>query len=347
MAIGISFLLLLAKAGEIKIGVNIPLTGSIKEYGIACLEGIKLALEKEKGIKLIIKDNEGKVKNASYVLKQLADEGVVVIIGPLISPSAVAVGIETKKFRIPIILPCATNTAITKVSDYMFRVCYTDKQQGEVLAKFIYQQLGVEKVKSIVDTTNIYSEGLGIYFKQKLESLSGEVEVVNWDGKRSLEEELKSSNNGVVFLPLYYKPVIDIIKTTKKLGLNIIFIGGDGLDSPELIATLKENFVRVYFSTHFTLKNGEDEFSRCYQKKYNRSPNAFSALGYDAGKFLLRGLINTKKLTREGVFEALQEIKFFEGVSGSFTYNEIDNNPRKIVYIVEVKEGNVSLIGGF
>lgn len=346
MILGVSFLLLLAKTGEIKVGISVPLKGSIKEYGVACLEGIKLALEKEKGIKLVIKDNEGKVKNASYVLKQLGDEGVVAIIGPLISPSAVVVGIEAKKFRIPIILPCATNTAITQVSDYVFRVCYTDKEQGEVLAKFVYQRLGVNRVTSIVDTTNIYSEGLGLYFKQEFENLSGEVEMISWDGKRELEEELKKSNNGVIFLPLYYKPVINIIKTTAKLGLNITFIGGDGLDSPELLSTLKEYLGRVYFSTHFYLQNEDNVFFKSYYQKYNHPPNAFSALGYDAGKFLLRGLITAKKLTNEGVFESLQRIKCFEGVSGSFTYDK-KGNPRKSVYIVEVKEGNLSLIGKF
>ena len=46
-----------------------------------------------------------------------------------------------QKYQIPLITPASTNERVTQVGDYIFRVCFIDPFQGEVLAKFAYNDL--------------------------------------------------------------------------------------------------------------------------------------------------------------------------------------------------------------
>ena len=49
------------------------------------------------------------------------------------------------------ITPASTNERVTEVGDYIFRVCFIDPFQGEVLAKFAYNDLKARKVAILKD----------------------------------------------------------------------------------------------------------------------------------------------------------------------------------------------------
>ncbi|MBI4722500.1 MAG: ABC transporter substrate-binding protein [Candidatus Stahlbacteria bacterium] len=213
----IYFLLLLAKSPAIKIGVQFPLSGPISDYGIYCLQGVKLAFSDHPEISLVVRDNEGKAEICTEILHEFAGMGVCAVIGPVISPNAIIVGLEATKFGIPIILPAATNTAVTKVSDFLFRVCYTDEQQAEAIAKFTFFTLKRSKVAIISDTSNIYSIGLALYFRYYFESIGGKAHIIKWNGTSNLSDTLQNLIGSTIFLPLYYKPASDIIKFVKEL----------------------------------------------------------------------------------------------------------------------------------
>jgi branched-chain amino acid transport system substrate-binding protein len=339
----LSFVFLLARPSGIRIGLHIPLSGPVADYGIYCLEGIKLAIKGHPEIELIIRDNEGKIGNTSSILRELVEEGVVGIIGPIISPSAVIAGIEAPKFGIPVILPAATNTAVTKVSDYLFRVCYTDKQQGEAIAKFTYYNMKEEEVIVIVDTSNIYSSGLALHFKSSFERIGGKTYMIEWDTQEDLTDTLRKLNKSTVFLPLYYKPAVSIIKSAHESNLNIIFIGADGLDTPELFKIMKEDTEKLYFSTHYFETEYGREFVDLYQKEYGRSPNAFAALGFDSAKLLLLAIQNAKGSTPKDILSSLSRVTIFEGVTGTFNYSG-RRDPVKSVFIVQLQKGKTTLV---
>lgn len=71
----ICFLLLLAKPPSIKIGVQFPLSGPISDYGVYCLQGVKLAFSTNPEITLIVRDNEGKAEKTTEILYEFAGMG--------------------------------------------------------------------------------------------------------------------------------------------------------------------------------------------------------------------------------------------------------------------------------
>lgn len=335
------FVFFLAKPPVIKIGVHLPLSGPIAEYGIHCLEGVKLAFANHPEIRLIIRDNEGKVENIPIILRELVEEeGIIAVIGPIISPNAVIAGLEATKFGIPIILPAATNTAVTKVSNYLFRTCYTDEQQAKAIANFTYHILGKKEVHIIVDTSNIYSGGLALYFKSEIEHAGGITHLFEWDGASDLTETL--TNNSTVFLPLYYKSAADIVKKARKEKLNITFIGADGLDTPELFKAMANDTQKLYFSTHY-FEGGTTDFTELYKKAYGGEPNAFSALGFDAARLIISAIEKAKDFTPSQVLHSLLNIESFQGVTGNFQYNG-KRDPIKTIFIVQLQNGKPSLL---
>ncbi len=337
------FALLLGKSTKIKIGVNFPLTGPLAAYGKHCLEGVELATINHPEIELIIKDNEGIAGNTVVILRKLAEEGALGVIGPLTSSNAILAGLEACELGIPLILPGATNTAVTKVSRFLFRGCYTDEQQGKALAKFAHSSLGKKEVNIIADTSNIYSGSLALYFKREFETSGGTIQFIEWDGKTDLCKTMQKLMNSTVFLPLYYESVLPIIKNSQTQNLNITFLGADGWDAPELFKALQEDSGSLYFSTHYFKTEDVQEFTELYKKKYGKYPNAFAALGFDAISLLLLAIREADGLRPIDIENSLSNITTFEGITGSFKYNH-KRDPLKNIFILQLLKGDLSLI---
>ena len=57
------------------------------------------------------------------------------------------------------ISPSSTNPAVTQVGDYIFRVCFIDPFQGDVMARFAKDSLHFDRVAVFKDQARIYEEG--------------------------------------------------------------------------------------------------------------------------------------------------------------------------------------------
>ena len=73
------------------------------------------------------------------------------------------------------ITPAATSPEVTEVGDCIFRVCFIDPFQGDVMAIFAYRSLKLKRVAILEDRRSEYSNGLARYFRQKFEELGGTI----------------------------------------------------------------------------------------------------------------------------------------------------------------------------
>ncbi len=102
-----------------------------------------------KQIKLVTEDDQSKPEEAATaVTKLITRDNVKAVIGEVASSRSLAAAPICQSNSIPMVSPASTNPEVTRKGDYIFRVCYIDPFQGEVLAKFAFNSLGSKESRN-------------------------------------------------------------------------------------------------------------------------------------------------------------------------------------------------------
>lgn len=339
----------------IKVGLITPLTGDVATFGQSTKKAAEMAVEEinakggvlGKKIELIIEDDRNDPKETANLVRKLVDQdGVVAIIGSLTSKCSLAGMPIANQKKIPMISSSSTNPKVTETGPYSFRVCFIDDFQGQVMAKFAYEDLGARKAAILYDVGNDYSKGLAEFFEKSFKELGGEVVAVETYQQQDNDfnaqlTSIKAKSPDVIFLPDYYQKVALIAKQARALGIDATFLGGDGWDSPELVKLGGEAVEGGYFSNHYSKQDPDEktqEFIKKFEEKYGEKPDALAALGYDAVYFLAQGIEEAGKVDPEAIKDALTNIKEFSGVTGTFTLDE-NRNPIKSAVVLKIENG--------
>ena len=346
----------------IKVGANFELTGNVANYGNATLEGLQLAIDEAneaggingKKIELVSVDDKSEAaESINAATKLISDDDVKVIVGPATTGLVLAETQTATDAKVPIIAPCATSPEATvengKVKPYVFRSCFIDPQQGEVMATFAAKDLKAKTAVIYVDNSSDYSKSLAKVFREKFEAAGGKVVMEeaflqkDQDFKATLTK-LKTANADVMFVPAYYEEVGKIVKQAREMGINSAILGTDGWDDTKVVDIAGADALNnTFFSTHYSEKDAEVQgFIEAYKKKYNRAPNVFAALGYDAGKMLVDALKRAGSGDTEKIREALEATKDLKVGTGTISMDK-NHNPIKTAVILEMKNGEKEL----
>lgn len=346
----------------IKVGANFELTGNVANYGNATIEGLQLAIEEAneaggingKKIELVSVDDKSEAaESINAATKLISDDDVKIIVGPATTGLVLAETQTATDAKVPIIAPCATSPEATvengKVKPYVFRSCFIDPQQGEVMATFAAKELKAKTAVIYVDNSSDYSKSLAKVFREKFEAAGGKVVMEeaflqkDQDFKATLTK-LKTANADVMFVPAYYEEVGKIVKQAREMGINSAILGTDGWDDTKVVDIAGADALNnTFFSTHYSEKDAEVQgFIEAYKKKFNRAPNVFAALGYDAGKMLVDALKRAGSGDTEKIREALEATKDLKVGTGTISMDK-NHNPIKTAVILEMKNGEKEL----
>lgn len=342
-------------AGEIKIGVVLPLTGSTSNYGTEALRGMNLAVEeinlaggiKGQSLTLVVKDNGGDPTRTSNEMSALVgDEAVISIVGPVTSTNSAAAAAVAQQNKTPLVMPYATSPYVTEIGEYVLRICFTDPFQSKALAEFSRQHLKSEKVAIIFEQGSSYSEKLAEFFALRFKDMGGRI-VYEQSFQSGSTEELKGlveaamkEKPDLLFAPMYYPEAAKVVSHLASAGSSVAVLGSDGWESSEFFNLTEGYSGEVYISSHFSLQyqvRRGSEFVGHFQRTYDDPPNAVSALGYDAIGTLADGLRRATALSREGVLQALVTTTDYQGVTGRISINE-KRNVIKDVFILKALE---------
>lgn len=327
----------------IKVGYYGSMTGAEATFGLSTRDGVMLAIDEVnnaggvngKKINVIAYDNQGRPEEARLTVEKLINsDNVVALIGEVASTRSLAAAPIAQQNKVPMISPSSTNPKVTEVGDYIFRVCFIDPFQGEVMAKFAINSLKLKKAAVLVDQKSDYSVGLADFFEAKFKALGGEI-VGGGRGKsfytagdvdfKAQLTTFRDLGADFIFVPGYYTDVGLIAKQARQLGLNIPLLGGDGWDSSKLFEIGESAINGGYFSNHYTAEDPRPEVQEFVQKfkaKYNTSPDGLAAQGYDAALVLIDALKRSGSTEGPKLRDAIASTKNFKGVTGTITLNE-------------------------
>ena len=344
-----------AQSDIIKIGEVGSMTGNEATFGMSTHQGIELAVKlinegggiKGKKVQVIALDDQGKPDEAATaVTKLITQNGVSAILGEVASGRSIAMAPVAQQYKIPMITPSSTNPQVTSLGDYIFRVCFIDPFQGEVMAKFAHDNLKAAKVAILRDVKNDYSVGLANYFEATFKKLGGEIVVDqsysngDVDFKAQLTA-IRGKKPDAIFVPGYYTDVGLIGRQARELGIPAPLLGGDGWDSPKLKEIGGVAMNGSYFSNHYTSEDKSpvvQDFISKFKKDYNVIPDGLGALGYDAMMVLADAMKRAKDLTGPNVRDEIAKTKDFQGVTGKISIND-KRDPVKSAVVLKIENG--------
>ena len=343
-------------AETIKIGALGPLTGPLAIYGVSATNGLKLAIDEinanggilGKQVELNLLDEKGDSTEAVNAYNKLVDWGMVALVGDITSKPSVAVAEVAAQDGIPMITPTGTQLNITEAGSNIFRVCFTDPYQGEVLAKFAKESLKAKTAAVVVNNSSDYSDGVANAFIAEAEKQG--IEVVAKEGYSDGDKDFKAQltkiaqkNPDILFVPDYYEQDGLIAIQAREVGIKSVIVGPDGWDG--VAKTVDKSsysaIENVYFANHYSVKDSNEKiqnFITNYKAKYNDEPSAFSALSYDAAYILKAAIEKNGSVDKESLAKAIKEIEF-AGITGSLKYDE-KNNPVKGVTMIKIVNGD-------
>ena len=351
-----SFLVLVGcqnKSDKIVIGNYGSMTGSEATFGISTRDGIILAMEEQnkaggvlgKQIELKAYDNQGKPEEARLSVEKLINvDNVVAVLGEVASTRSLAAAPVAQQNKVPMISPSSTNPLVTQKGDYIFRVCFIDPFQGEVMAKFAFNSLKLKRAAVLRDSKSDYSMGLATFFIKTFTSLGGEIvadeKYVSGDADFKAQlTSIKQKKPEFIFVPGYYTEVGSIARQAREQGLTVPLMGGDGWDSDKLVEIGGDAINGSYFSNHYTVEDPRpvvQEFIKNYQARFGTRPDALAASGYDAAKILFLAMEKAKSVEGKAIRDALAETKDFQGVTGVISINE-QRDATKSAVVLQVK----------
>ncbi len=348
----------LAAKPEIKIGLIAPLSGEYAATtGQPAVNAARMAVDevneagglavagKQYTITLLAADNGGNPETAVSAAQRLINqEGVVAIIGPMFSSSAIPVADIAEKAGIPMISPTSTNPQTTAGKQYAFRATFVDDFQGLAMARFTLDELGVRQAAVLYDVASAYNRGLAEAYQQAFEAADGQVvafETYTTDQNQDFSQQLASiqvSGAAVLFLPNYTDDVLLQGQQAREMGIKAVILGGDSWEGERLSANnaFEDSFFSGHFCRDLTIETIR-RFSEQYEQRFDREPNGLIALTYDSVGLVLAAMQDQGEVTPQAIRDGLYALDY-QGITGPISYQDT-GDPVKSVAIWRIQNG--------
>jgi branched-chain amino acid transport system substrate-binding protein len=325
------------------LAVILAQTGIAADDNRPALEAALLAVEElntaggllGQPLKIDVIDNQSTpLGSKAAALKAVALKATVVV-GAIWSSHCMAMAPILQGAGIPMVTPTASLPAVTRIGDYIFRVCFIDSFQGKVMAQFARTDLSAKTAGIFINVNEDYSQELAHYFETAFVTAGGKV---LWKGNYvgsavDFKDTLASaaaSGVDVFFLPGYSRDAGLLLKQSRKMGIATTFLGGDGWGAQigEYASGAQNG---CYYSTHWH-PDADNAKSRALLKHYHQKyPHAEVndiriPLTYDAVMLAADAIKRSDSSNCDEVRSALADTAGFEGATGPISFNA-DGDP--------------------
>ena len=351
-----------ADGASFKIGVTGPLTGAAAAYGNAVVNGAKLAADEINAaggvngytFEVNGQDDENDTEKAINAYNTLKDWGMQILVGTTTSKPCIAVAAETANDNMFQITPSGSSVECAQ-NPNVFRVCFSDPDQGAASATYIAENKLAEKIAVIYDSSDVYSSG--IYEKFAAEAANQGLEIVDAeaftaDSNKDFSTQLQKAKDAgadLVFLPIYYTEASLILKQADTMGYAPKFFGCDGMDGILQVENFDTKLAEGLMLLTPFAADAQDEltqkFVTSYKENYGETPIQFAADAYDA-IYAIKAAMEEADITPDTsvsdtcdkMKEAMLKIKV-NGLTGEdMTWTE-DGEPHKAPKAVKVVDG--------
>ncbi len=349
-----------AERSAIRIGVAAPLTGSAAVLGEQMRMGAGLAMVRRnaKGgiggrpIELDYGDDRGRESQAVVVAERFArDPGIVAVIGHFNSVCSLAGKPIYSEGGVLQFSPGSTNVDVCRGSDWTFRNLYSDDYQGQSIARYVSDTLGMERASVLYDNDD-YGIGLKTAFSDEADRLG--LTIVSehaYEREITLDfsaavDDAHANGAEIIFVSGLYNEAALIAVTARERGILTPFIGGDAVLSEALLDVGGDAVEGMLMTTPFIVHpdiGGQEaqDFAAAFGEAYDRTADTWAALSYDAANQLFDA-IDEAGADRTGIRDYFARMttpeRAYHGVTGA-TYFDESGDCLKPAYVAVVRDG--------
>ena len=350
-----------AADSEIHIGLVNPLSGDNALYGVDQQRAMTMAFEEinaaggVNGAKLVLVeyDDQGDPQNTARGAQKMAgDESIVAMVGSSLTSCTLALVPIIDDAGLVDCVVSSSSPSLAKASDYFFRMAVQDAQVGPQMAKAILNK-GYKDIL-VLYSNNDYGKNLGgnlvTYAKENGGNIVDEIEYNAADQDFSaIVTKVKSAGAEAIAICGTVTDSSLLISQMDQQSVEAYIIGATSLYNTHALEIAGDALegvgcVSVYISTNPDEK--VQEFVKKYNEKFNETPDAFAAMGYDMAYVLAAAAdkamqANNGEVDREGMKTGMEQTDY-EGVTGHVVFTE-DNEWERDYLTLIVKDGEFVL----
>ena len=351
----------------LKIGVLLPLTGEFQDIGESFLKAIQLALYdiSDENIKIYPKDSKGNALDAYQSAKELEEEGIEIVIGPIFYESLEKLGeinnitfisLTNKNNKIPkntIAFGINIDSQINVLKKYFDKIEVSKTLLLSPNSKFTEQSKSIEE-KDILKFYRTYSYSINP------KKITQEIEKITKyrERKNDLERRIKILEKSDLYKDKRELEKLEQMHTLGKVNFDSVVIIDFGERLKSVLTSFMFSDVNSKRVSFFTINQWFDEtlfnenamqnlyfpsidfdnlkkFNKKFINTFNEKPNKVSILAYD-----VLGLIYYCWFNNNFQFKVSQlySKKGFKGLHGEFLIRDNQSIQKLKIYKISEKK---------
>jgi branched-chain amino acid transport system substrate-binding protein len=323
-------------AAPVVIAAFLPLSGKNKVYAEQMQEGLLAAetrinrVTKVSGRKIKVEffDTAGTAAGTREALLKAEKSPAVAAIAGYGTEEVSMLISHADRLRMPMVIPMATSDYHVQANPFVYRNCFSDTQQMEALASYLYYWRKINAGAIITDRAHDaeYTRGISRNFNQAVIDQGGSIystTVVEADEALSVDQlrTILMTDPKFIMLAASGKRAVIFIKQLREAGFRGVICGPDSWDDLELIAGL-DGFDpgECIYTAFFNEENNSQEFlefKKEFRKRFYHYPAACETQSFDALIFLAVALNGAEDLL---VFDRQwRTIRNYHGAAARYT----------------------------
>ena len=351
-----------AAGGRVYDGIRLALRHSLAKYP-------------DLRVQLAVRDTKSTAQpadDAAEVAAELIEkEQAISLIGPLITEAAESAAQVANRLKTPMLTPFALRMRMNPGFTWVFRNSLTNRLQAQGIAAYAVQQMGVRRFAVLypaehdgIEMTDAFTqavENLGgevvkiISFPENATDFRAQMRALGGMDDRQLKRTKRSLglsksdtyqiplNFEALFVPVRHKKAVLIAPQVPFYNMREVrLLGGSGWNNPRLLEHGERYVEGAVFVDGFFSGSAEPKVARFvneFKSIFGRTPDIFSALGYDTAQIVFEALAMGAR-TREDVRRYLAALRGFEGVMG-LTDMGPDNDARRQLFVLSVEKKKI------
>lgn len=332
--------------GDIVIGVVYTST-----FSNFFLEGVQMAVEDinrkggilDRNIRTVVYDDKNDPDEGTRVAEKLAaNPDVIAVIGHGNSEVAISVQTIYEKAGIVFISYGAKDQKLTKFGgDYTFRNIPTLNEFGFQTAQYVRKKFQEGLRVLVFHERDPSQTNFSDIFKKEATKLGIEIVATRsyFKGEDDFKGVISSVKNKYVFDLIFIAGSLPsagiLIKQLREMDVRVPIIGGDSLDSPDLVVTAGKAAEGIMVPTVFKADYPDEsilDFSKRFFSKFSFRPDTWAAQGYDAVSLLANAIDKSASTVPKNISSVLKFTENWNGVTGRYSFTPEGDIVNKTIF---------------